>query len=91
MDILFEFLFEVVLELMTFIVPENKIKKKYQIILKIIVILFTIGSIVLFIWGLSLVINSGNSLGLIPISISIIIILAQIIAGYKLYNKHHND
>jgi hypothetical protein len=89
MELLLEILFDVYGELMFLIIPEGKMSKKYIIISKIIAILVFAGVISLALWGAYLVSERDNLIGILPISIAIIISLAQIIAGIVLYKKHH--
>jgi hypothetical protein len=89
MELLLEILFDVYGELMYRIIPESKMSKKYIIISKIIAVLVFAGVISLALWGAYLVSERDNLIGILPISIAIIISLAQIIAGIVLYKKHH--
>ena len=63
--------------------------KKYIIIAKAIAILGFIGVIALVLWGAILIADYNNLIGIVPISIAVVISLAQIIAGIVLFKKHH--
>ena len=74
---------------MFLIIPEKRMSKKYIIISKAIAILVFIGAIALVSWGLILIADYNNLIGIVPISIAVVISLAQIIAGIVLFKKHH--
>ena len=89
MELLAEILFEVYGELMFLIIPEKRMSKKYVIIAKAIAILVFIGVIALALWGIVLISEYNNFIGILQISIAVVISLAQIIAGIVLFKKHH--
>ena len=89
MDIVFEILFELFLELMFLIVPEKNVSRKSRVIAVTLAVLTLTGVIALVIWGLVLIIAKNNSLGVIPLVIGILLALFQIIAGIVLYNRNH--
>lgn len=89
MELLAEILFEVYGELIFLIIPEKRMSKKYIIISKAIAILVFIGAIALVLWGLILIADNNNFIGIVPISIAVVISLTQIIAGIVLFKKHH--
>ena len=89
MELLAEILFEVYGELMFLIIPEKKMSKRYVIIAKAIAIFVFIGVIALVLWGAILISDYNNLMGIVPISIAVVISLAQIIAGIVLFKKHH--
>ena len=89
MDILFEILFDVYGELMTLIIPGKCTDKKYRIISRIIAIVVIFGVIALALWGVYLIFDLGNLLGIIPLSFAVLISLFQIVAGIVLYKKNH--
>ena len=89
MELLAEILFEVYSELMFLIIPEKRMNKKYVILTKIIAVLVFIGVIALVLWGAILIADYNNLIGIVPISIAVVISLAQIIAGIVLFKKHH--
>ncbi len=88
-EILAEILFEVYGELMFLIIPEKRLGKTYNLIVKIIAVMVFLGVIALVIWGGVLIWECKNLLGIIPLVTGVFISLAQIIAGIILYNKHH--
>ena len=89
MELLSEILFEVYGELMFLIIPENRMRKKHIIIAKAIAVLVFIGVIALALWGAILILDYNDPIGIVPISIAVVISLAQIIAGIVLFKKHH--
>ena len=89
MDFVLELLLEIYMELMLLIVPEKNVSKRHIRIAKIAAVCVLVGLIVLVIWGVSLIVDKQNMLGIVPIVIAIVISLAQIVAGIILYKKHH--
>ena len=89
MELLAEILFEVYGELMFFIIPEKRMSKKYVMIAKAVAVLVFLGVLTLAFWGIFLISEDHNLIGIVPISIAVCISLAQIIAGIVLFKKHH--
>ena len=89
LELILEILFELYLEMMILIVPEDKRSKKLRLITGIIAIIGIIAVIALFIWGAVLIADYDNMLGIIPIAIATVISLVQIIAGIVLYIKRN--
>lgn len=89
MDFLIEFILEVYMELMTLIVPEKNVTKKHKIIAKILAVIVIFAIFALVVWGLALIIDHNNYLGLIPLSFALVISLLQIIFGIILYKRNH--
>lgn len=89
MDILVEALIEVYMELMMLIVPEKNLTKKHIIIAKVIAICVIFGVFALVLWGVYLIADKSNMLGILPIAFAVIISALQIIFGIILYKKHH--
>lgn len=89
MELLAEILFEVYGELMFLIIPEKRMDKKYVIIAKAIAIFVFIGVVALALWGGILIAEYNNLIGILPISIAVVISVAQISAGIVLFKKHH--
>ena len=89
MDILIEALLEIYMELMFLIVPEKNLSKKHIIIAKVIAICVIPGLFALVIWGIYLIADRGNLLGILPIAIAAIISVVQIVFGIILYKRHH--
>ena len=88
MELLFEIVIEIYVELMMCVVPgENASSKKYRRIAILIATLVLLGTFALFIFGCVLLGDYNNKLGLIPIVISIVISVLQIIAGFILHGK----
>ena len=88
MDILIEIVLDIYLELMFLIVPEKNATKKHILIAKIIALLVLAGLFALVIFGLVLLIDHDNKLGIIPIILAVVISTVQIAAGIVLYKKH---
>ena len=91
MDILFEILFEVYGELMLLIVPGKGTDKKFRVISKIIAIVVVFGVIALALWGVYLIFDKENLLGIIPLAFAVVISLFQIVAGVIFYKKNHPE
>lgn len=89
MELLTEILFEVYGELMFLIIPKNRMDKKYVMIAKTIAIFVFIGVMALALWGGILIAEYNNLIGILPISIAVVISVAQISAGIVLFKKHH--
>ena len=89
MELLAEILFEVYAELMFLIIPEKKMDKKYVLVSKIVAVCVFVGVIALAVWGVVLIADYGNLVGVVPIAVAVTVSLAQIIAGIVLYKKHH--
>lgn len=86
MELIFEIIFEVYLELMMYIVPEQKASsKKYRNLAYLFVLIVLFGVFALFVWGCVLITDHNNELGMIPISIAVVISVIQIIAGFILH------
>ena len=86
MELMFEIIFEVYLELMMYIIPEQKAKsQKYRNLAFLVALIVLFGVFALFIWGCVLITDYNNKLGMIPISIAIVISIIQIIAGFILH------
>ena len=80
MDFLIEILFEVFVEAMFAIVPENHQSKAVRVIAVTIALAVLIGVIALFIWGIVLL-EDGNKWGGLPITASVLLSLAWFAAG----------
>ena len=89
MELLAEILFEVYGEMMFLIVPEKRMNKKYVMLTKVIAVLVFLGVIALALWGVVLISEYNDLLGILPISIAVLVSLAQIVAGIVLFKKHH--
>ena len=88
MELIFEIFFEVYVELMMYIVPEEKASsKKYRTIVILAATVMLLGVFALFIWGCVLVSDYNNKLGIFPIVIAIVISIIQIVAGFILHDK----
>ena len=88
MELIFEFFFELYLELMLFIVPdEGKTSKKHRNIAILLALTVLFLTLALFIWGCVLVCDYGNYFGFIPIIIATAISVTQIVLGFIFHNK----
>lgn len=82
MEIVFEILIEIYMELMMLVVPEeNRTKKRYRVLAIIIALIGIAATIASLVYGLHLVIDKDDLLGIIPIAIASLLSLAQITAG----------
>lgn len=77
------------MELMLLIVPEKNITKKHKAIATLLAIAVLCGVFALAIWGVVLLVDESNFLGLIPLGAAILISLVQIVFGFVLYKKRH--
>ena len=90
MDLLFDILFEVYLELMMLIVPEEKAAtKKYRIIAMLIASLVMVIDFALFILGGTLIFDEGRLIGILPLSLAAVLSLAQIVLGIVFSIRKH--
>ncbi len=88
MELFLEIVFEIYVELMMYVVPEEKASsKKYRIIAILVATVIFLGVFALFIWGCVLINDYNNKLGIIPIVVAIVISIIQIIAGFILHDK----
>lgn len=88
MELLFEIIFEIYVELMMYIVPEEKTSSgKHRKIAIFIAAVVLLGVLALFIWGCVLLVDYDNKLGLAPIIIAIVFLIIQIVAGFVLHDK----
>ena len=92
MDIVIEIFIELYMELMFLIVPDKgMVTKKHRIIATVIALIVLAGICFLIIFGLTLIIDKGNLLGIIPLAFAIIISVVQIVLGIVLYKKNHKE
>ena len=89
MELVIEIILEIYLELMVLIVPEKNASKKHILIAKILAVCVSIALAAFVIWGFVLIVDYNNMWGIVPITIAIILSLAQRVAGIVLYKKHH--
>ena len=89
MEIIFEVIITLYMELMGLIVPEKNATKGMKVLAIIIAIVLALGLPALFLWGSYLWFDRNMVLGLILMIVSAILVMAQIIAGIVLYKKHH--
>ncbi len=89
MDIVIEIFLEIYMELMMLIVPEKNLTKKHKFFAWVLALVVLIGVCALAVWGLALLIDKNNFLGLIPLAFGVLISIVQIVAGIILYKKRH--
>ena len=89
MDIIIEIFIEIYMELMLLIVPEKNLTKKHILIAKIVAIIVLIGLFALVLWGVYLISDKNNMLGLLPITAAAVFSVIQIVLGIVLYNRNH--
>lgn len=88
MEIVFEFFLEIYLELMMFVVPEEKAaSRKYRCIAILVALLCMAGIFALFIWGACLFFDDHRKIGLLPMATAVLLSLAQIVAGFIVQSK----
>ncbi len=87
MELIIEFFLELYMELMMFVVPENTSNKKIKVLATILAITVLAGVFALVIWGLVLIIDKNNLLGIIPLAFAIIISIIQITLVIIITNK----
>ena len=88
MDFLFELLFEIYGELMLLIVPEKGKSKRYRVLAKIIAVLMLLGVVALVFLGIFLIVDRQNLAGIAPLTVAVLISLAQIVAGIILFKRN---
>ena len=87
MEIIFEMIFEIYIELMLYIVPEEKAtSKKYRFLAALIAFIPLTGILALFVWGIVLF-ERKNLKGLLPFGLAIVLSLVQIIGGFILHDR----
>ncbi len=89
MEFVIEILLEIYMEFMTLIIPEKNISKKHKVIAAILAIAVLAGVFALVIWGVTLIVDHGNLLGIMPITVAVLISVFQIVAGIILFKKNH--
>jgi hypothetical protein len=88
MELIFEFFFELYLELMLYIVPDMGVtSKKHRRTAALIAVTVLLVTLAMFIWGCVLVCDYGNYFGFIPIIIATAISVTQIVLGFIFHNK----
>ena len=89
MDILIEIFLEIYMELMMLVVPEKNITKKHKTIAMLLAIVVLVGVFALAIWGIALIVDKQNFLGLLPLGFAVAISVMQIVLGIVFYKKRH--
>ena len=89
MEIIFEVIITLYMELMGLIVPEKNATKGMKVLAVIIAIIGALGLPILFFEGSYLWLEKNMVLGIILMIVSAVLVLAQIIAGIVLYKKNH--
>lgn len=89
MELIFEFFFELYLELMLYIVPDMGVtSKKHRRTAALIALTVLFITLALFVWGCILVCDDSNYFGFIPIVIAIVISVIQIVLGFVFHNRN---
>ena len=89
MDLLFEILFDIYGEMMLLIVPEKGRSRRYRILARLIAVLVLLGVLALAFWGVVLIVDHQNLAGSAPLTVAVLISLAQIVAGILLFKRNH--
>ena len=89
MEILFEILLEVYMELMFLIIPEDKRGRKHRGIAAVVAIVVTLGIMAMAIWGIVWIVEMNNPWGWAPLVIAIVLSVAQITLGILLYTRRN--
>lgn len=89
MDFLLELVLEFYLELMFMVVPTENVTKKRKVLASIIAIFMAIALPALFFLGFHLSLDQDKPWGVMLMVFSGVLIVAQIVAGVVLYEKHH--
>ena len=87
MDILVEIFLEIYMDLMLLIVPERKRQKRHYILATVVAIFVTFGLLSLGVWGVYLLWEKQELLGILPLAVAIVLSVLQIATGIVLYNK----
>lgn len=89
MDILIEIFLEIYMELMLLVIPESKNSRKRKGIAMLLAIFSLLGIMALAIWGIVWIVDSKNPWGWIPLILAILLSVAQIALGIRLYIRKH--
>lgn len=89
MDLLIEILLDVYMELMLLVIPEERVSRKHKIIAKVIAISILFGVLALIVWGIVLIVDNGNLLGVIPITVAAVISVVQIVFGIVFFIRNN--
>lgn len=88
MDLVVEIVLEIYMELMMLVVPEKEeAKGRYRLIASILAIAVIAVVFALVIWGLVLILDHGNRMGVLPLIAAFLISAAQIAFGIYLFIK----
>ena len=91
MELLFEILIEIYMEMMMLIIPEEKRGKRHYRIATIIAIVCTLGVMALGVWGIVLIVDKQNLLGILPLTVAILLSVMQIVLGIILFIKRNKN
>lgn len=89
MDLLIEILLDVYMELMLLVIPEEKVSRRHKIIAKVIAISILCGVLALIVWGVVLIVDHGNLLGVVPITVAAVISVVQIALGIVFFTRNN--
>ena len=87
MEFLVEILLELYMELMFFIIPEDKRRTRHRVLAIVVACVCTFGLMALGLWGIYLIAEQDNLLGIIPIVIAAVFSMVQIGFGIYVQNK----
>ena len=77
------------MELMLLVIPESKNGRKRKGIAMLLAIFSLLGIMALAIWGIVWIVDSKNPWGWIPLILAILLSVAQIALGIRLYIRKH--
>lgn len=88
MDIIFEILLEIYMELMLLVVPEKKAStRRYRVLAWLIAFIGILATFASFIFGMALIVDNNDLVGIIPLAIALLLSIMQISLGIKAYKK----
>lgn len=88
MDFLFELLVEIYMELMLLVVPEKKAStRRYRVLAWLIAFVGILATFASFIFGMVLIVDNNDLVGIIPLAIALLLSIMQISLGIKAYKK----
>lgn len=90
MDMILEFIFELYLELMMLVVPEEKTTpRRSRILAGVMAAAALMAVLALALWGVFLLLDRGSMWGILPLAAAGILSLVQIALGLVLTSRHH--
>ncbi len=90
-ELIFEFLITLYVELMLLVVPEEKVaSKKFRAFVAVIAIIVLLGLLALFVISIGLI-EDKSPWGWLGLIVAIVLSLVQIIAGFAVYDKKNRN